>query len=132
MSIIRDGSGTPLSSEKGVLVSKPYSLSASDWNFAVTAPITGVADTAIKASAGTGINNYLTGIQLINTAAVATEVVIKAASTIIWRGFLPASMTQPFAIAFGTPLKTGSSQAINFAAITTGASIYVSAQGYSL
>jgi hypothetical protein len=75
--------------------------------------------------------NYLTSIQIQNThATVGTEVVIKDGSTVIWRGYAQANMQDMLEINFSTPLKTSVNVALNFAAITTGANIYVNAQGY--
>ena len=85
----------------------------------------------IAAAAGAGIRRYVTAIQVINTNAVATEFVIKDGSTVIWRIWLPASMTTPWDIDFPTPLRSGANAALNAAAITSGASIYLDAQGYT-
>lgn len=114
----------------GALIQKPFSIPEADWTFAVAAPITAVADTVMTAAAGTGIRNYMTGLQMINTNAVATEVVVKDGTTVIWRGYLPASMSQVVYLEFPTPIRTTANTALNFAAITTGANIYVNAQGY--
>jgi len=40
-------------------------------------------------------------------------------------------MTEPVEIAFYNPLKTTANAALNFACITTGAQVYVNAQGYT-
>ncbi|NTW04529.1 MAG: hypothetical protein HGA27_00240 [Peptococcaceae bacterium] len=94
------------------------------------AVITGTTDTQLFAAAGTGIRNYLTDLQLHNTNAVATEVQIKDGSTVIWKGYLPASMPSPQIYNFQTALK-GSANAIMYVAcVTNAANVYVNAQGY--
>lgn len=44
---------------------------------------------------------------------------------------LPANMTTPWDIDFPTPLRSSANAALNAAAITSGASIYLDAQGYT-
>jgi hypothetical protein len=114
----------------GALVVRPYSIPEQDWTFTVAAPVTATADTVLQAAAGAGIKNYLAGLQIINTNAVATEVVIKDGATVIWRSYLPANMSMPFDVDFVTHPRTSANAALNFACITTGANVYVSAQGY--
>jgi hypothetical protein len=99
-------------------------------DIALTTPITVTTDTALKAAGAATIRNYLTGIQIQNTGTVATEVVIKDGATVIWRGYAPASMTVVADMTFPTPLRTTAAAALNFACITTGANVYVNAQGY--
>jgi hypothetical protein len=114
----------------GAVIQKPFSIPEGDWTFAITTPITATADTALKAAGAAGIRNYLTGIQIQNTGTVATEVVIKDGATVIWRGYAPATMTVVADMTFPTPLRTTAAAALNFACITTGANVYVNAQGY--
>lgn len=113
----------------GALVIKPFSIPEQEWSYSPTAAIANTTDVVLQASAGAGLKNYLTSIQMQNSGATATEVVIKAATTVIWRGFLTAS-SQIASVTFASPLKTSAAQALNFACITTGASVYVNAQGY--
>jgi hypothetical protein len=116
----------------GALVTKPYSIPEGDWTYAGATPISTTADVAMRAVQGTGIRSYVTGIQLKNVGATATEVVIKDGATVIWRGHLSANMPQTDTIVFNTPLKTTANTALNIAIIaSTGASVYVSAQGYT-
>lgn len=115
----------------GVQVTKPFSTPDLDWAYAAAAAITTTADVALKAAAGAGLRNYITGLQIKNThATVATEVVLKDGATVIWRGHLSAVMVYNDIIPFQTPLKTSANAALNFACITTGANVYVGAQGY--
>lgn len=117
----------------GVQVQKPYSIPELEWSYAAAAGgILVNTDVAIKAAAGTGIRNYITSIQIQNIhATVATEVVIKDGTTVIWRGFAPAAMTSMLEINFNIPLKTTANTALNFQCVTTGAQVYVNAQGYA-
>jgi hypothetical protein len=117
----------------GALVNKPFSIPEADWQYAGAAGgITGTADVVLKAAAAAGIRNYVTSIDLRNAhATVATEVVIKDGATVIWRQLLPAAMASPVDITFPTPLRGTAATAVNFACLTTGAQVYVNAQGYA-
>jgi hypothetical protein len=115
----------------GALVNKPYSIPEADWSYAPTGAITNTADVVIASAAGAGNRRYVTAIQVINTNAVATEFVVKDGPTVIWRIWLPTSMTRPCHIDFPTPLRSSANAALNAAAITSGASIYLDAQGYT-
>ncbi|MCK8787259.1 hypothetical protein M0638_23070 [Roseomonas sp. NAR14] len=117
----------------GALVTKPYAIPEADWQYAAAAGgITNTTDVAIKAAAAAGIRNYVTAIDLRNAhATVATEVVIKDGATVIWRQLLPAAMAAPVEITFPTPLKGSAATALNVACLTTGAQVYVNAQGFS-
>ncbi|MTW18363.1 hypothetical protein GJ689_19355 [Rhodoplanes serenus] len=114
----------------GALVQKPYSIPEADWSY-TGAAVTNTTDVVLAAAAGAGIRRYLTALQLKNTNATATEVVVKDGSTVIWRLLLPANMANADTIAFPSPLKSSANAALNFACITTGASVYVAAQGYT-
>lgn len=114
----------------GALVNKPFSIPEADWSYAPAGTIANTADVVIAAAAGAGIRRYVTSIQLINTNAVATEFVVKDGSTVIWRIWLPANMTTPWDIDFPAASLTANA-ALNAAAITSGASIYLDAQGYT-
>jgi hypothetical protein len=117
----------------GALVIKPFSIPEADWQYAGAAGgITGTADVVVKAAAAAGIRNYVTSIDVRNAhATVATEVVIKDGATVIWRQLLPAAMAAPVEIVFPTPLRGTAATAVNVACLTTGAQVYVNAQGYA-
>lgn len=115
----------------GSLIVKQHSIPDLDWQFACSAAITNTSDVAMKAAAGAGIRNYVTGFQVINTNATATEIVIKDGSSVIWRGYVGASMLTMVSVELATPLRGSANTAVNFACITTGASVYVNAQGYA-
>lgn len=69
-------------------------------------------------------------LQVKNVAATASEIQIKDGSTVIWRGHLNGNMNQNENIQFLQPISSSVNTALNFAAVTTGTSIYVNAQGY--
>lgn len=84
----------------------------------------------LGAAAGAGLRWFVTALQLKNAGTVATEVVLKDGSTAIWRGHLGASMTLSESHQFADPLRTRANTALNLACITTGAQVYVNAQGF--
>ncbi len=101
------------------------------WSYAgPNGGITDTADDAIKAAAGAGLSNYLTSLQIANSSATATEVVIKSGSTVIWRGYAAAQSAMP-PIVFDPPLVSANNTALNVACITTSSATIVSAQGYT-
>lgn len=98
---------------------------------AASGGIIDTADVVLRAAPGGGFSVYLKQIQIINThATVATEVVIKDGSTVIWRAEAPAVMKVPMVIEFDDPLFSSNNAALNFACITTGTKTYVNAQGF--
>lgn len=115
----------------GVPVVMPHSIPESTWQYAAASGgIVNTTDVAIKAAAAAGIRNYLTGIDIRNQhASVATEVVVKDGSTVIWRGHFNANSPHVF-VNFPIPLRGTAATALNVACITTGAAVYVNAQGY--
>jgi hypothetical protein len=114
-----------------VLVTRPWQIPELEWAYAsVAGGVINTTDVALVAAAGVGLRRYICSMQLSNNSAVATEIVLKDGATIIWRGHLPANA--PMAeIIFENPLKTTANTALNFACITTGAAVYVNAQGFT-
>lgn len=107
-------------------------LSSTFWQFAgATGGIINTSDVALKAAAGASVRNYLDSVQFKNTAATASEIVIKDGSTIIWRGHVGASMTAMETINFVPPLKSTANTALNVALLTTATATIVSAQGHT-
>ena len=105
------------------------------WVYAAAAGgIVNTTDVAMAAAAGAGLRNYLTSIQILNqSTTVNTEVVIKDGATVIWRGWLGLTGSgdhHEVYVSFPTPLRTTANTALNVACITTGAAVYVNAQGY--
>ena len=117
---------------QGVLVTRPWQIPELEWSYSGAAGgITNTTDVALTAAAGAGLRRYITSLQLKNVNAVATEVVLKDGSTVIWRGHVSANMLATEEIIFENPLKTTANTALNLACITTGAQVYVNAQGYT-
>jgi hypothetical protein len=116
---------------QGVLVTRPWQIPELEWSYASAAGgVINTTDVVLSAAAGAGLRRYVTSMQLSNNSAVATEIVLKDGATVIWRGHLPANA--PMAeIIFTNPIKTTANAALNFACITTGAAVYVNAQGYT-
>ena len=117
----------------GALVTKPYAIPEADWQAAAVAGgILNTTDVVLRAAAAAGIRNYVTSIDLRNAhPTVATEVVIKDGATVIWRQLLAAAMPAPVEITFPTPLRGTAATAVNVACLTTGAQVYVNAQGFA-
>jgi len=97
-------------------------------------PITDTTSHAIKAAAGTGLRNYLTGVQISNNSATASVLNVMDGATVINSIHLPATSTslqeQPYLYNFETPLMGTANTAMNVQCVTTGASVYVNAQGF--
>jgi len=117
---------------QGVLITKPFQIPELEWAYASAAGgIINTTDVVLAAAAGAGLRRFITSMQVKNVNATATEVVLKDGATIIWRGHVSASMGTTEEIIFTNPLKTTANAALNFACITTGAQVYVNAQGYT-
>lgn len=115
----------------GIPIMRPYTIPELEWTYAGAGAVINTTDVALKALLA-GNRQYLTSVQMQNThATVGTEVVIKDGATVIWRGFAPANMQALHEINFNIPLKTSVGAALNFACVTTGANVYVNAQGFT-
>ena len=102
------------------------------WSYAAASGgITDTADVTLIAAPGAGMSNYLTSIQVMNSSATATEVVVKSSSTVLWRARIGASMTAPVSINFLRPLIGANNTALTVACITNATVTYVNAQGYT-
>lgn len=115
----------------GVPIMRPYTIPELEWTYAGAGAVVNTTDVVVKALLASN-RQYLTSIQMQNThATVGTEIVLKDGATVIWRGFAPANMQALHEINFNIPLKTSVGAALNFACITTGANVYVNAQGFT-
>jgi hypothetical protein len=116
---------------QGVLTVRPYTIPELEFSYASAAGgVVNTTDVVLAAAAGAGLRRYLKSMTLSNNSATATEVVVKDASTVIWRGHLPANAPN-YCVNFDIPIKTSANAALNFACITTAAAVYVNAQGYT-
>ena len=114
----------------GNLIAEP---DAHPWSYvAISGGTVDTVDVTLAPAAGIGNCNYLSGLQLLNKhATVATEVVIKdGAANVIWRINAPAAMTVPMAIVFPNPIQVTPNTALKAACVTTGAAVYLNAQGF--
>lgn len=113
------------------LVIKPYAEAGSDWVYAtpVASPITVNTATAIKAAAGAGVRNYVTGFTAYNNSATASVVSIQDGTTVVYTDYLPANGA--IRVTFPTPLRGTANTAMNVVLATAATSTYVSAQGYT-
>lgn len=102
------------------------------WAYASpTGGLTDTSDATAKAASGAGIRNYVGAIQAANSSATASEIVIKdGASTVLWRGYLPAT-SGTLSVRFDPPLRGTANTATVVAMITTGTATRVSIQGYT-
>ena len=115
----------------GGQIVKPYAFGSKDWRYAAAAGgIVNTAAVAIKAAAGAGVRNALTAIQISNAhASVATEVTVSDGATVIWRNHLAAGTRMD--VEFPTPLLGTANTSLNVSCVTTGAAVYINAQGYT-
>ena len=118
-----DTAGAAAGSAGGIVL-RPWS------NAAAAGGITNTSDVTLVAAAGAGKSNYLTSIQLHNKSATATEVEVKSGSTVLWRGYAPASGVGPVTVPFGTPLASAADTALTAACVTTSSATLINAQGF--
>jgi hypothetical protein len=109
----------------------PY---ANPENFVQGAFATAVVDTTstpvIGASGTAAIRNYVTSLTITNAhATVGTLVKLLDGAALLWQGYA-APGGGGMTVTFPTPLKGSGNTAINAQAVTTGASLMVSASGY--
>lgn len=125
-----DRAQLPITSGQQVIV-KQHAPSEMTWQYATPlgTPITATTAVALKAAGAASIRNHVTGIQVINTSTTAGMVSIQDGTTVIWSGWLPASMTSYLVVNFDVPLRGTAATAMNFVANAV-MNIYISAQGY--
>lgn len=115
----------------GRQITLPNAIPENTWLYAAASGgIVNTTDVAAKAAAAAGIRNYVTGIQVRNSSAVATEFVIKDGATVIWRTQLPATMAGSQDVSFDPPLRGTAATAVNVACITTATVTYANLQGF--
>ena len=113
----------------GAAVNKPYSIPETDWQVALT--VTNNTANTIQTAGGAGIKRYLTGLQYQNTNATATTFSVRQGTTVLANFSAPASMANPVAIEFPTPLQSAANADLNVINATTGANLLFNAQGYT-
>jgi len=121
------------------LLTQQFALTGSRWSYAAAAG--GITNTTtavtIAAAAGSGVRNYLTGLQIFSdTLGTATEIAIRdgAAGTVLWRGKINTGGAFVGAeVKFTCPLKGTANTLMEFVTLTASGtgSVYVNAQGYT-
>ncbi len=104
--------------------------STPDLQWQAVTTLTTTTAAALRAAAGAGVRAYMAGLQYQSTNATATQINILRGTTVIASYFAPANMQVPATITLLTPLQTAANEALNIQAVTTGASVLVSAQGF--
>jgi hypothetical protein len=111
------------------LITKPYSMGDTDWQF-TTAGLTTTTAVAAKAAGAASVRNYVTDVTVQNTNATATTFLIQDGATTIWQVSLPVSMTLPITFAFKIPLRGTAATALNVNCGTAAANVVCNVSGY--
>ena len=100
------------------------------WKYAtpIASPISTTGAVVLKAATAL-VTNYVSSLSLMNTSATGTVATIKDGSTVVWTGYLGATTGQVI-VRFDPPLKGTVSTDTNFVLNTSGANVYMSAQGF--
>lgn len=122
----------------GRQIMRPHAIPENEWSYAAAAGgiLNTTAAVTIKAAAGAGVRNYLTGLQVMSDVLTnATELVIRdgAAGTVIFRTKLPtAGVTGTLNIQFQNPLKSTANTLLEVATLTASGAgaVFINAQGY--
>lgn len=120
----------------GKQVVQPYALPANTWSYAAAAAgLVTTTGVSAKAAAGSGIRNYITSIQVINShATISTEILVNdgAAGTTLHRGWAQA-VGGGYACKFDPPLRGTANTLVEIKEGTTTATtgVYVNLQGYA-
>ena len=122
----------------GNQIVKEYASATNEWVYAAAAG--GIVNTTtavtIKAAAGVGIRNYITGIDIMAEAlTTATEVAIRdgASGTVIWRTKIATSgLLQGRSIQFLNPLKGTANTLMEVVTLTASGAgaVYVNVTGF--
>lgn len=134
-----DESGSGAGPWRNMVILSKGDLEGTDWSYAAAA--SGIVNTTtavtIKAAAGAGLRNYVTGLQIDAEAlGTATELAIRdgAGGTVLWRMKIGASgLLAGRNIVFASPLKGTANtllEVVTLSASGTGA-VYVNAQGFT-
>lgn len=119
------------------LVVRPYETQANSWSYA--AATSGIVNTTtavtIKASAGSGIRNCITGVQLTaDTLGSATEFAIRdgAGGTVLWRFKLQTTGSTGFSNTFASPVCGTAATLLEIVTLTASVTggVYANVQGY--
>lgn len=113
----------------GRIVDAEQNFPGVTWSYAAASGgITDTSDVTVAASV-LGSRHYIKSAQIVNKhATVTTEVVLKSAATVLWR--IELGPNEGIVATFSPPLRCTASDSARTACITTGAKVYVNAQGY--
>jgi hypothetical protein len=123
-----------ISTLDGRLIVLPGAIPENTWSYAAASGgITNTTAVTIKAAGASGIRNYLRSLNVVNASATASEISIRdgAAGTVLWRGYVPASMTAASQISFDPPLRGTAATLMEVVCATTATQTYVNAQGWT-
>lgn len=132
------GGSNPVSPATPMPVSIHGTDRASAWRYAAAAG--GITNTTtavtIKAAAGAGLRNYITGIQISATAlTTGGEIAIRdgAAGTVIWRANITTSGLPLVDLEFAVPLMGTANTLLEVVTLTASGtgSVYFNAQGFA-
>ena len=111
----------------------PYAHTANTWQWSTAGTaITGTTAAVMKTAPTDGRRNYLTALQVYNSAAaVNSEVQVLDGATVIWDGFFTVgTIGQGLTVVFPVPLRASVGNALSLKMVTTSTSTYASAQGF--
>ena len=118
----------------GKLINYPFALPGSSWSYAAASGgITNTTGVTIKASGGAGVRNYVTCLTIVNAhTTVGTDVQIRdgASGTVLHRFYAMAAGGGVREM-FNVPLRGTAATLLEVACGTTGAAVYVNAQGFT-
>jgi hypothetical protein len=127
----------PRCDSTGALIVSAWGTPGAAWSYAAAAG--GITNTTtavtIKASAGAGLRNYVTSLQIGHDAlGAATEFAIRdgTAGTVLWRSGLGTGATSTDMIKFDPPLRGSAAtllEVVTLTASVTG-SVFVNVQGF--
>jgi hypothetical protein len=128
---LASGLGAPLTfTSSRQLIVKSYGSVEGDWQATSgTAGLATVTATALVAAGSAGIRNYCTGIDITNNAATANTVTLLDGATVIWVGYLPASLGATISRQFTTPRHGTAATAMNIQ-LSAATSVFYNAEGY--
>lgn len=118
----------------GKQLTYPFALPGQTWSYAAASGgIVNTTGVTIKAAGGAGVRNYITCLTVINGhATTSTDVQIRdgASGTVLWRGWAQAAGGGVREM-FNVPLRGSANTLLEVACGTTGAAVYVDAQGFT-
>lgn len=128
---VRGGSGGSIGTSGGGGLPAGQPTVLAPWSYAAAAGgITNTSDVTLKAAAGAGQSIYVTSVQVQNTSATATELILKSGATILWRCSVSAA-SGPITATFERPLIVANNTALVAACVTNATVTYVNVQGYA-